>query len=70
MNLSLTNDLAFTDIFGNPKNQKYREYLLECLMNEEVKDLKQITLEKTIPKEHLKDKRNRLDLVFENIDNY
>ena len=64
MNVSLTNDYAFTDIFGNPSNYKYLEYFLECLFEEKCDSIKQITLEKTLPRNHRKEKRSRLDLVF------
>ena len=71
-NTSLTNDLAFIDIFGSQQNEKYLEYLMECLFQKENgyyhKKLDGITLERTLPKKYYNENRSRMDLIFE-VDN-
>jgi len=66
MNVSLTDDFTFVDLFGNPKNKIYLEYLLECLFQKEpgfYKGKLEVEYEKLIQNKKVSQKRCRLDLV-------
>ena len=67
-NVSLTNDLVFTHIFGTLKNISFLEYLLECYYNKPdgyFENQLTATFEKTLETDKKTRKRVKLDIVVQ-----